>query len=82
MYAWPADSRRSMIVKCTISGKRISRLSFLPVLINTSAQPMLVSSGDDLREALRYITELSHGQGLETAFAIEGAEVVVATCLT
>ena len=77
-YAWPAQSRRSMIVKCRVSNKKISKLSFLPVLINTRAQPVVASGKEEFQDALRYIKELSHGQGMNTGFTAEGGEIVVA----
>lgn len=78
LYAWPAQSRRSMIVKCLVSDKKISKLSFLPVLINTKAQPVVASGKNEFQDALRYIKELSSGQGLNTEFSAEGGEIVVA----
>ena len=76
-YAWAPDSRKSMIVKCRVSGKRIDRVSFLPVLINTRAQPVVVSGATEFQEALRDIKELSSGQGLATEFLAEDREIVV-----
>lgn len=78
LYAWPAQCRKSMIVKCRISDKRIEKLSFLPVLINTKAQPVLVSREDEFQEALSYIREISLSQGLNTEFSTEKGEIVVA----
>jgi len=68
-----------MIVKCRISNKRIEKLSFLPVLINNKAQPVLVSREDEFQEALRHIREISFSQGLNTEFLTEEGEVVIAT---
>jgi len=78
LYAWPAQCRKSMIVKCRISNKRIEKLSFLPVLINTKAQPALVSREDEFQEALSYIREISLSQGLNTEFSTEKGEIVIA----
>ena len=77
-YAWPAESRKSMIVKCRIAKKKIEKLSFLPVLINTKAQPVVVSRDDDFQEALSNIRELSVSQELNTEFLAQDGEIVVA----
>jgi hypothetical protein len=79
LYAWPAESRKSMIVKCLISNKKIKKISFLPVLVNTKAQPVVVTREDEFREALRHIQEISFSQGLNTEFSTEKGEIVIAT---
>ena len=78
-YSWPAESRVSMIMKCRVANKKISRVSFLPVLINSRAQPVVVSQKDDFEKALGNIRELSSSQGLNTEFCAEGGEIVVRT---
>ena len=78
-YAWPAESRKSMIVKCRISNKKIEKLSFLPVLINTKAQPVVATREDEVEEALRHMKEISSSQGLDTQFSIDNGEIVIAT---
>ncbi|MBI4191874.1 MAG: CapA family protein [Betaproteobacteria bacterium] len=76
-YSWAPDSRRSMIVKCRISNKKIEKASFLPVLINNKAQPVVISGEDEFQEALEDIKELSTSQGLNTRFSTEDREIVV-----
>ncbi|MBI4190818.1 MAG: CapA family protein [Betaproteobacteria bacterium] len=78
-YSWPAESRVSMIVKCRVANKKISRVSFLPVLINSRAQPVVVSQKDGFEKALGNIRELSSSQGLNTEFCAESGEIVVRT---
>ncbi|MBI2859163.1 MAG: CapA family protein [Chloroflexi bacterium] len=77
--AWPAESLRSMIVKCLISDRKIKKVSFLPVLINCKAQPVVLSRAHEITESLRYMTEISTGQDLDTKLCIEGGEIVVTT---
>ena len=77
-YSWAAESRKSMIVKCRISNKKIEKLSFLPVLINTKAQPVVVSREDEFQQALENIEDLSMSQGLTTKFFAEKGEIVIA----
>ena len=79
VYAWPAESRKSMIVKCLISNKKIEKVSFLPVLVNTKAQPVVVSREEDFQEALKHIKEISHSQGLDTKFLTDKSEIIIAT---
>jgi hypothetical protein len=77
--AWPSECRKSMIVKCRISERKIDKVSFLPILMNTRAQPVVVTDADGIRDALLNIEDLSHGQGMTTWFDVEDGEIVVGT---
>ena len=77
-YAYPPESRKSMIVKCNIIDGKIKRASFLPVLINEKAQPHVVSRKDkNFQEFLDYIKDITESQDLKTKFSSEGDEIVV-----
>ncbi|MFH1087244.1 MAG: CapA family protein, partial [Chloroflexota bacterium] len=79
-YSLPAEQRKSMIVRCTISGKRIQGVSYLPVLINAKAQPAVVPPGDpEFEDALRYMEDISASQELGTSFSVRGGEIVIGT---
>lgn len=77
-YFMPPDSRKTIIAKCVIAEKRIKRVSFLPAYINKQSQPeILVSADPRFVQVARYVEEISRDQGLQTAYTIEGDEVVV-----
>ena len=77
-YVFPPATRKSMIVRCTISGKKLTRVAFLPVMINRQAQPQVLTRTDeDFGEVVDYMKEISVHQGLPTAFHVEGDEVVI-----
>ena len=67
-----------MIVKCIISDKNIQKVSFLPVLINKEAQPVVITQKDkDFKEIMDYVGKISKEVGLDTELLAEGDEVVV-----
>ena len=77
-YTFPADSRKTILVKCSISNKQISKVSFLPVYINGQAQPKILSRDDKrFNELVDYIKQITIEQGFGTTYTIEGEEVVV-----
>jgi hypothetical protein len=77
-YPLPPETRKSLIVKCVIAEKRIKRISFLPVYLNVGSEPEILKSGDErFEDVVRYIDEITSGQGLHTRFAREGDEVVI-----
>ena len=77
-YGYPKDSRKTMLVNCVVSGKRIQRVSFLPALINKHAQPEILHAGDErFKDVLTYVESISKEQKLRATFTVEGDEVVV-----
>jgi len=78
MYSFPPESRKSMLVKCSIVDKKIQKACFLPVLINQRAQPRVVPREDkNFVELFQFMKEITESQGLKTEFSIEGDEIVV-----
>lgn len=77
-YAVPAENRKSMLVKCDIVDKKISRVCFLPIMINNKAQPRILSRTDpEFDEVFTYVKEITEVPGMKTKFVVEGDEVVV-----
>ena len=78
LYSFPPACRKSMSVQCELKGKRIERVSFLPVMINKQAQPGLVDRTDhDFEEIVEYMRRISASQGFSTDFRVEGDEVAI-----
>lgn len=77
-YFMPPDSRKTIIVKCTIADKRIQRVSFLPTIINKQSQPEILSPKDtQFGEVVGYIEVISRDQGLKANCTIQGDEILV-----
>ncbi|MGD9044779.1 MAG: CapA family protein [Desulfobacterales bacterium] len=79
-YPLPPETRKSLIIKCIISGKRIQRISFLPVYLTARSEPQILKS-DDVRfeDVVRYMDEITIDQGIDTRFVREGDEIVIET---
>jgi len=79
-YPYPVDCRKTMIAKCMISNKKVSKVSYLPALINARTQPEPLSAGDQRSgEVYDYVAWCCEDQKLETKFVREGDEVAVCT---
>jgi poly-gamma-glutamate capsule biosynthesis protein CapA/YwtB (metallophosphatase superfamily) len=77
-YYMPKDSRKTMLVKCTISGGKIERVSFLPTMINKKSQPEILASSDErFNDVLSYVKEITFSQGLPASFKVAGDEVII-----
>jgi hypothetical protein len=77
-YPFPPDSRKTVIVKCTISNKEINKVSFLPAYINKQADPEILAPDDErFGEVVRYVEEITRDQGLDTTYTVDGNEVII-----
>ncbi len=79
-FPFPPDSRKTILVKCVISGKNIKKVSFLPTIINNKAEPEILTSEDErFAEIVKYMRDITSDQGLDTIYTVEGNEVEVVT---
>ena len=77
-YGYPKDSRKTLLVKCLISGKKIQKVCFLPALINKYAQPEILHAQDSrFNDVVAYVDHISRSQRLHATFEVEGDEVGV-----
>ncbi len=61
-----------------MSGKTLSRVSFIPAYINNNSEPEILYSNDKrFAEVVNYINNISKDQGLNSTFTIEGNEGVI-----
>ena len=77
-FPFPPDSRKTMIAKCSVANKAVSKVSFLPTYINNASEPEILTAQDKrFNEVVDYVKEISLDQGLNTKFTVAGNEVVV-----
>jgi poly-gamma-glutamate capsule biosynthesis protein CapA/YwtB (metallophosphatase superfamily) len=77
-FPFPPDSRKTIIAKCEVSNKAVSKVSFLPVYINKASEPEILTPQDKrFGEVVSYVEEISRDQGLKTNFIVEGSEVII-----
>ncbi|MFC2067136.1 CapA family protein [Chloroflexota bacterium] len=77
-YPFPFDSRKTILVKCSISKKGVQKVSFLPVLVNSQGQPEVLKRQDKRSlEVFNYMDELCKELGTKLSF--EGDEVLIHT---
>jgi hypothetical protein len=70
------DAKRSLIAKAVVSGKKIKRVSFLPVLIDTELRPEVLRATDSrFDDMVRYMDWAS--EDFDHEFRVEGDEVVI-----
>ena len=54
-------SKRSMIAKCVVDDRKISRLSYLPCLINQQEQPEVLKNEQRGLEVFDFVDKITRG---------------------
>jgi len=76
-YLFPADSRMTTVLNINTSSRRITRMSFLPALMNENSQPGFLNNNNDKFYAiLKHVQKINETQDLDTSFTGEGSEVI------
>ncbi|MFC2048483.1 CapA family protein [Chloroflexota bacterium] len=75
------NDRKTLILKCIISEKKIQRVSYIPVILDADyANPEPLPRSDQrTQEIFQYMEEISRAAGLDTEYYWEGDEVVIKT---
>ncbi len=77
-FGGSVDGRKTIIVKVYATKKGVSKVSFLPCLINQKGQPEPLKASDKRSdEVINYLAWATKDQKHETTFTREGDEVVV-----
>jgi poly-gamma-glutamate synthesis protein (capsule biosynthesis protein) len=77
-YPFHPDARQTIIAKIYISKEEITKVSFLPCLINKNGQPEPLEPGDGKFEKVKeYVEDITRQADLDTKFSAEDGEVTV-----
>ena len=73
------DQSKSLIIKCIISGKKIQRVSYIPVMLDVDwANPEPLPRSDPrAQEIFKYMEDITRASGLDTKYYWDGDEVVI-----
>jgi poly-gamma-glutamate capsule biosynthesis protein CapA/YwtB (metallophosphatase superfamily) len=77
MYTYAPETMYSMIARCTIEGGAISRVSYLPCLINRQGQPEVLGNDARGRQIFDYVDKITRAADLNARYEWAGDEVVV-----
>ncbi|MBI2857934.1 MAG: CapA family protein [Chloroflexi bacterium] len=77
-FAYPIDSQKTIMVRCTIADKQIKKIAFLPLWINPKGQPEPLAQSDARSDNVyEYVKWLCRNQGLKTTLSRNGDEIAV-----
>lgn len=79
-YPYPPDCRKTMLAKCYVADGKISKISFIPAVVNPKTQPEPLPAKDSRSdEVLKYLQWCCKDQKLQTEIVRDGDELVVVT---
>lgn len=77
-FPFHPDARKSMIAKISIANKKISKVSYLPVMINKNNEPEVLASQDPGFSAIvDYMRSIDKSQKITTKYTVSGDEVLI-----
>ena len=74
-----SEGDQTIIAKCTIDDRKISRVSYFPCLINKQRQPEILKNDERGQQVFDYVDKITRAAGLNTRYEWEGDEVVIHT---
>ena len=79
-FPFPPDSRKAFLTKFLVSDGAISKVSFIPAIINQQSQPEIVKPNDErFQQVIDYVSSISREEGFTPKFKIDGEEVLIVT---
>jgi hypothetical protein len=79
-YPGDAEAKNTLIAKCIIDGGKITRVSYLPCLINENGVTEILKKSDKRgQHVFDYVEKISRGAELNTRFVWDGDEVLIKT---
>lgn len=72
-----AISRKAIMAKLVFDGSKLTRISYLPMLINKQGQPEILKHDERGQDIFDYMEKITRGAGLNAHYAWDGDEVVV-----
>ena len=76
-YPFHSEAKYSIVAKCTVVDGKISRVSYLPLLINKQAQPEILKNDARGQEVFAYMEKITRAADLNAQFEWDGDEVVI-----
>ncbi len=77
-YPFPADSRMTMACKIIISHRQMTKVSFLPAVINENSQPRFLNGKEkEFQDVINYMQRISKAQNIDTQFSGIRDEMIV-----
>ncbi len=76
-HPYHPETLQTIVAKCTIEGGSISRVSYLPCMINKEGQPEILKHDEKGQKIFDYMETITEMAGLNADYEWEGDEIVI-----
>jgi poly-gamma-glutamate synthesis protein (capsule biosynthesis protein) len=73
----PEEKRMTMIAKCVVENRQISRVSYLPCMMNARGWPQVLGHDAAGEQVFCYVETITQAAGLNARFQWDGDEIVI-----
>ncbi len=78
-YPWHPEAKHTIIAKCIVVGGKISRVSYLPCLVNKQSQPEILKHDARGQQVFDYMDKITKAAGLNARYEWDRDEVLIKT---
>ena len=76
-YPFHPESKQTIIARCTVIDGEVTRVSYLPCLINKKGQPAILKNDEQGRRVFDYMEKITRDAGLNARYEWDGNEVII-----
>ena len=76
-YPFHPEAKQTIIAKCTIVDNKITRVSYLPCLVNQKGQPEILQNDEQGQRVFDYIKKITRDAGLNARYEWDGNEIII-----
>jgi poly-gamma-glutamate synthesis protein (capsule biosynthesis protein) len=76
-YPFHPEAKWTIIAKCNIDNGKISKVGFLPCVMNRKAQPEILINDERGRQMVDYMAKITKGAELNAQYEWDGEEVMI-----
>jgi poly-gamma-glutamate synthesis protein (capsule biosynthesis protein) len=76
-YPFHPEAKQTIIAKCIIEEKKISKVSFIPCMVNKKGQPEVLRNDERGKQVFEYMEKITRQAGLNARFKWDGEEAMV-----
>jgi poly-gamma-glutamate synthesis protein (capsule biosynthesis protein) len=76
-YPFHPEAKQTIIAKCLIENKKISRVSYLPCLIDKQGRPEILKHDERGKQIFEYMEKISREADLNARYEWDGDEVLI-----
>ena len=76
-YPFHPEAKQTIIARCTVTGGKIRRVSYLPCFVNKKGQPEILKNDERGQQVFNYMVKITKDASLNARYEWDGNEIVI-----